>query len=181
MINLLPPQYKEEIKAEETKRVIIALGLLILLALFCLIIILVFLKIYLLIQVGSQKGNLELLNKERQDSRIELIQEKIENANKKISEIDDFYNKKVNIVETIEELNRLTPEGIYLKELSYSKKDPPQIILAGFAPSRENLVQFRENLQKKEGFKCDEKCFPPSSWIEPVNINFTGVKIILEK
>jgi len=174
MINLLPPEEKKGLLAEETKRLTIILGLVVLFSLFCLIIILIFLKIYLFIQIDFQKSALELMKKQAQDSEAQVIREKIKDSNQKLAKINDFYEQKSNLEETLEKLTRTIPEGIYLADFSYSKTSS-QIILAGFSPSRDLLVQFKKNLEQKEEFR--KIYFPPSNWIEPVNINFTGVKI----
>jgi len=178
MINLLPPKEKEELFAEEAKRLTLVLVAVISLSLLCLIIILVFLKIYLLIQIDFQRTNLELIKKQAEDPQAQIIQEKVENFNQKLERITDFYEQKINLIEAIEELTKTIPEGIYLADLSYSKLSS-QMILAGFAPSRELLVQFKKNLEEKEEFQ--EIYFPPSNWTEPINVNFTGVQINLSQ
>ncbi len=150
----------------------------VLLSLFCLIIILSFLKIYLLIQVDFQKSILELIKKQAETPEVQVIKEKIKDSNKKLARINDFYEQKSNLEETLEKLTQTIPEGIYLTDLSYSKTSS-QIILAGFSPSQDLLVQFKKNLEQKEEFQ--EIYFPLSSWIKPVNIDFAGVKITLSQ
>lgn len=174
MINLLPPQNKEELLAEESKRLIIILGFIILLILLCLIIILVFLRIYLLIQIDIQKNLLGATRERVASSETQALEEKVKNFNQELSRINSFYEKKVNLTEALENLIETIPEGIYLTDLSYSKASS-QIILAGFAPSRDLLVHFKKNLEAKEEFQ--EVYFPPSVWIEALNINFAGIKV----
>lgn len=163
---------------EETKRLAIVLGLVFLFALFCFIIILIFLKIYLLIQVDFQKSTLELIKKRVETSEIQVIREEIKNSNKKLTKINDFYEQKSSLVKTLEKLTQTLPEGVYLTNFSYSKTSS-QVILAGFSPSRDLLVQFKKNLEQKGGFQ--EIYFPTSSWVEPINIDFAGVKITLSQ
>lgn len=176
MINLLPPEEKRELLGEETKRLTTILGLVLLFSLFCLIIILAFLKMYLLIQVDSQKSSIELVKNQTESSEVQVIQEQIENANQKLARINDFYEQKFESVKILEKLIKTIPEEIYLTNLSYSKTSS-QVVLAGFAPSRDLLIQFKTNLEVEEEFQ--EIYFSPSNWIEPIDIDFTGVKIIL--
>lgn len=174
MINLLPPKERKELLAEETKRLVITLSLIVLLSLFCLIIILGFLKVYLLIQIDLQKNVLESIKEQDEDSKARIIEEKIDNSNQRLIKINDFYEQKYGLENILEKLIQAVPREIYLTNLSYSKTSS-QIILAGFSPSRDLLVQFKKNLEQKKEFR--EIYFPPSSWIEPVDIDFAGVKI----
>lgn len=178
MINLLPPEEKKELLSEEVKRLTLILGVVAFSSLICLIIILGFLKIYLLIQIDIQKNILEVAKKQAEDSKTQVTQKNIEDFNQKFSRINDFYEQKTNLEEVLEKLIQTIPEKIYLTDLSFSKT-PPQIILAGFSPSRELLVQFKKNLEEKEEFT--EIYFPPSSWIEPVDVDFSGVRIKLSQ
>lgn len=178
MINLLPPEEKKELLTEEAKRLTIILGLVVLLSLFCLIIILSFLKIYLLIQVDSQDDVLELIKKQVETSEAQVIKEKVEDSNQKFARINDFYEQKSDLEKTLERLTQTIPGEIYLTNLSYSKTSS-QIILAGFSPSRDLLVQFKKNLEQKEEFQ--EIYFPPSSWIEPIDVDFSGIRITISQ
>lgn len=174
MINLLPLEEKKVILAEKTKKLILILALVVLFALICLIIILAFLKIYLLIQIDFQEVNLELTKKQAEGSELQIIREKIKDSNTKFERADNFYEQKFSLEEALRKLIQTIPEGIHLTDLSYSKESL-QILLAGFSPSRDLLVQFKKNLEEREDFQ--EIYFPPSTWIEPVNIDFAGVKI----
>ena len=122
-----------------------------------------------------------MIKKQAEGSELQIIKKKIEDSNKNLKKAGDFYEKEFALEEFIEKLIQAIPEGIYLADLSYSKQSF-QIILAGFSPSRGLLVQFKENLEefkRKESLK--EVYFPPSTWIDPVNINFAGVKIIFNQ
>lgn len=174
MINFLPPEEKKGLLVEETKRLTMVLGLVILISLFCLIMILAFLKIYLLILVDFQESVLELTKTKAESSEFQIVKGKIENSNQKLSRINDFYERAFNSVELLEKLTQTIPEGIYLTDFSYAKASS-QIILAGFSPSRDLLIQLKNNLEGKFGEK--KVSFPPSGWNEPVDINFAGVKI----
>lgn len=181
MINLLPSEEKKVILSEKTKRLILALALMFVFALICLIIILTFLRIYILIQIDSQEANLALAEKQAEDSELQIIRGKIQNANKVLKRTGSFYEQEFSLEEVLEKLIKTIPEGIYLADLSYSK-ETRQIVLAGFSPSQDLLVQFKDNLEEfKEKENLEKIYFPPSTWNEPVNINFSGVKIIFSQ
>ena len=178
MINLLPLKEKKELLAKDVERLVTILCLVVLLSLFCLIIILSFLKIYLLIQVDFQKSNFKLIKERAETYEVQIIKEKVEDSNQKFARINNFYEQKLNLEKILKKLAQTIPEGIYLTDLSYSKISS-QIILAGFSPSQDLLVQFKKNLeQEKEEFP--ETYFPVSSWSEFLNIDFAGVIINLK-
>lgn len=174
MINLLPSQYKEELLTEETKKLILILGSLIFLFLLSLILILFSIKIYLASQLESQKIFLDLAKKERESTEAEELENKIESFNQKLSRLDNFYEKQIRPTEILDTIFKKIPLGIYLTNISYSK-DPSQIFLSGFSPSRETLFQFDKNLKEEFGEKNVK--FPEKNWIQPTNIDFTGVRI----
>ena len=174
MINLLPPEEKRELAAEEVKKIAMILGLIFFFSLLCLSIILVSLKAYLVIQIGAQKSSLELIKQQEQKTESQTIQEAIKDSNKKLVRISDFDKNRISLVQSIEKLIKTIPEGAYLTDISYSKTSS-QIILAGSCPSLDVLDQFKSNLENEEAFK--EINFPLSSLIDPTK--FSGVTITI--
>ena len=175
MINLLPPEQKKELAVQEKKKITVILGLVILFSIICLIIILASLELYLSIQVDSQKSALESIKKQEGKSESQAVQEQVKDSNKKITRINDFYKDRVILVKVFEELIRTIPGGIYLTDLSYSKKSS-QIILAGSSPSLDVFDQFHENLKNKEIFENID--FPLSNLANLAN--FSGVTITIK-
>jgi len=167
MINLLPLQYKNELKEEKEYKLVLILGIIVLLFLISLSLILLSIKFYTQGQVESEKILLSLKEKQFKTPETEALQKDIVLVNQEISKLSSFYQNQTNLVEILEKLSQIFPPGMYLTSLSYQKAIF-QISLSGYAPTRETLVQFKENLEKE--FK--EVNFPPSNWVVPTDINF---------
>lgn len=171
MINLLPPEYKENLLFEEAKRLVIILGSLVFISLVSLALILFSIKIYLSSQVKIQKDFLDLQTQKKENPEIGQLENEVRAANKKISQLDNFYKKQGSFSEVMGKINKAIPAGLYLNNFAYSKTDS-KIILAGYSPARETLVQFRKNLEEIFQQKVD---IPPANWIKPVNVDFSGI------
>jgi len=167
MINLLPPQQKRELLAEEKFKLILILVILLLLFLFSLSLILLSIKIYISGQAESQEILVSLGEKEL--PKFKSLKERLDLTNQNLSKIDSFYENQFSLSEFLERMSEITPEGIYLKSFSY-EENTSQITLSGFSPTVEALVNFKENLEKQENFK--EICFSPSAWIKLADIDF---------
>jgi len=169
MINLLPPQYKNELKQERKYKLVLILGIVVLFFLISLSLILLSIKFYTQGQVESEKILLSLKEKEFKTPETEALQKEVISINQNILKLSSFYQNQANLVEILEKLSQISPSGMYLTSLSYQKTNF-QISLSGYAPTRETLVQFKENLEKEKEFK--EVNFPPSNWVAPTDINF---------
>ena len=173
MINLLPPQKKEELKLEENFKLVLILGSLFLISLFCFALILFSIKIFISGNIEVQKILYNQAEKEFRSSQLQILQEKIIQSNEKLNRLDSFYKRQFSFIKTSEIISKNLPPGIYLTSLSVYPKAEEGVIcnLVGFSPTRSILLQFKANLEKEENFY--EINFPSSNWVEPENINFS--------
>lgn len=187
MINLLPPKEKDMLLMEKKKRIAIILWFLVLFFLICLILILFSIKVFSGGQIEVQKSSLAKSEKEFLQSETQELQEKINSANSIFKELSSFYQNKVYFSQILEKISKTIPENFYLTNLSVvfypiekekkedgteELKEPKRIIisLSGFAPLRQDLLEFKKNLETEQDFK--EIFFPASNWVEASNINF---------
>ena len=171
MINLLPPEQKEELLLREQKNLILILGILFLSFLISLSLILLSIKISLSGDLEIQKMTLK--DREKEISSNRELEEKIKNSNQVLSNLDSFYQSQFNLTQILEKISRLLPSGTYLTNLNLNplqKEKGIQISLSGFCQNREILLSFKENLEKEGSFS--EIYFPPENWIKPNDINF---------
>lgn len=169
MINLLPAQFKEELRQEENWKIISILGTLFLIFLISLTLILFSIKIYIQGQIESQKILVNLERKTAQTSEFQSLLEKMNSANQNISKLSSFYRKEIRPSEILEKISQILPPSMYLTAFSWQKANS-QITFSGFSPTREILFQFKKNLEEKKEFT--EIYFPPQSWIKSIDINF---------
>ncbi len=175
MINLLPPQYKEGLKQEENWKIILLLGILFLVFLFCLALILLSVKIYISNKIESQK----VLFQQEEGFKVleeQGLEEKIKINNQTLLKLDSFYRSGRDLTSLIKEISEILPLEIYLTDISFrpcsaDKKCKFQVSLFGFSLSREALFEFKENLLAQENF--ESVFLPLSSWVEPRDINFS--------
>ncbi len=180
MINLLPPQQKEELLEEEKYNLVLILGILFLIFLISLILILFSIKIFISGEIEVQRILLSAEEKRFKGSPIQNLEEKINTSNQTLSKLNLFYQNQLNLTETLEKISETLPPGTYLTTFSLNPLSTPaegetlrylaQVSLAGFSPTREILLEFKENLEKEEPF--GEIYFPPSNWVKPTDIDF---------
>ncbi|MCK4781782.1 PilN domain-containing protein [Candidatus Parcubacteria bacterium] len=180
MINLLPPEIKQEFSKKRIKKMIMIFGILILMFLICLILILVSIKLYTQGQMDYQKILYEAKERQFKDSRAQEIQKEITGYNEGILKLEFFYQKQADIIKIIEKIAQILPSGAYLNSFSYKKDDNKdnekesygwQISISGYAPTRESLSEFRNNFKQENDFK--DIVFPSSNWVKSIDINFS--------
>lgn len=176
MINLLPPQQKEELQKEENFKIILILGLAVLVFLISLFLVLFTIKVSLLFDLESQKIYFEVREKELKSPGLEVLEEKIKEYNLTLSKLNNFYQNEPNLTGILEKISKTLPAGTYLNTLSvipqFEGEDREiNCSLSGRCLNRETLLKFKENLEKTEGFK--EVYFPPGNWVKPTDIDFS--------
>ncbi len=184
MINLLPSKEKEEILQEENWKLIMILGILLSIFLISLSLILFSIKIFVSGEVEAQKIIFEAREKEFKSPQMQGLQEGLVAFNKNLLQLDSFYQNQLDLTEILEEISQTIPPEIYLNNLSIvPQRGEEKIIncnLAGFSPTREILLIFKENLEKETEFH--DIYFPSSCWVKTADINFTiRFKIIIPR
>lgn len=176
MINLLPPQQKEELQKEENLKLILILGVVILVFLISLFLVLFTIKISILSELESQKIYFKSKEKELKGPELQELEEKIKEYNLTLSELNSFYQNEPNLTEILEKISKTLPSGTYLNTLSIASQPEGKgremsCSLSGFCLNRETLLGLKENLEKTEGFKAIY--FPPVNWVKPTDIDFS--------
>ena len=143
MINLLPLQQKEELLEEEKYNLVLTLGILFLIFLISLILILFSIKIFISGETDVQRILLSAEEKRFKESQIQNLEEKINASNQTLSKLNLFYQNQLNLTETLEKISGTLPPGTYLTTLNFNLA---QISLSGFSPTREILLELKENL-----------------------------------
>lgn len=175
MINLLPPKEKEEILQEENWKLLMILGMFSLFFLISLLLILFSIKIFVTGEVDVQKILFAEQEKEFKNTQMQNLQNNLTAFNKKLSQLDSFYQNQSNFSEILEEISKTLPPGVYLNNLSIipqgGKNEGSKCSISGFSPSRQILLVLKDNLEKEKNFQ--EVYFSPANWVKPADINFT--------
>lgn len=167
MINLLPKQYKEEFKYQEKLSLVLVLSVIILVFSVSLFLVLFYIKTYIQVQVELFGNFIEEIDSKfsKEDENLQ----KINNSFEEVSNLLSFYKENKYLTETLDEIFKIIPKGIYLNSLSWDSKTG-LFSLTGFSAKREDLLELRERLRLKEN--VNEINFPPQNFVKSSNIDF---------
>ncbi len=179
MINLLPSAFKEEIRQEENLRLLVILLALLFLFLLSLSFLLGSLRIYLGGEIKTQEAEL-VIRREILEGHKE--QEVIKSLNRDVMNTVRLYRRQVQLGSVFKSLADNLPNSMILENFSYTpfseavvkeevKTIPSKLTLSGFAPTRETLFSFKENLEADSLFQ--RVTFPPSNWVNSKDIIFS--------
>ncbi|MCK4473737.1 hypothetical protein KAU40_00495 [Candidatus Parcubacteria bacterium] len=176
MINLLPSQYKKELKQEESLKIIVILGIIILSFLICFCLILFLIKIDISEEITTQKIFIEVKEKEYRISETKNLEKEMLLLNQTLLKLNSFYKEQINLTEALEKIAQILPSKGYLTGFNFMLLNEEYIAgklsFSGFSPTREILLLFKENLDKQEIFT--EIYFPSSNWVKPSDIDFSA-------
>jgi len=186
MINLLPKEDKKTLLVERNKKITVILCFLLLFFIVCLILILFSIKIYVNGQINTKKIFLAESEKQLFQSETQELENKIKMANDSFKKLDDFYNRSIYFSEILQKISSIFPSTFYAtnvsirisaEEIKENFENPKSAVrverkvlvnISGFASTREELLVFKENLEKS----FENVVFPPSNWVDKKNINF---------
>ena len=174
MINLLPPKEKEERSLEQVKKLEVILETAVLVAVICLILVLLSVDFYILGESVSRKFILEQAEIQYKTPDFLRYKNILQIYNKNIARVDSFYKNEAPLGAAIKEIIKIErPAGVYFSSLSLSRNESInkiEVSISGNSDTRDNLLIFKENVEKKEGVKNSN--FSPESWLNPGAINF---------
>ena len=176
MINLLPPEEKRKLVLERKKKLTLITCYLFLFFFLLIIVFLIPINFYISQRIGYYEDILNSGKSNIEQQEIEDIQKKVQEANIILKKLNDFYNSSFGYSNLLEIISRTLPERIYLNNFSAvvfetEKESYLKVSLSGYAPTRESLFNLKKSLEQEEIFQ--EISFPPSSWVEAGDINFS--------
>jgi hypothetical protein len=177
VINLLPPQYKNELRNEEKWKIILNLEIFLFGFLIALTLILLSVKInvegldkaYLILNESGQKV-IKLEKEHTQTLGVQNLKEEVKETNDNLSKLNSFFKEPPDLILTLGRISELLPPNSYLTDFSY-QRDSNQIILSGFCENREVLFQLKKNLESQGDLK--DFYFPSSNWLNPDNFKLS--------
>lgn len=166
-INLIPTEKKEELRMKKNGRRIVKISLMAYLAMFVLAFFIY--GCLLVIQVQKDGVDQELANlsnnnifRQTKDEQ-NIIKEYYQRANY----IEQNFNKQRSYWAFFQELNSQVPTGIDFTELKIEDK---LISIKGVGKTRDEVIRFRDNLQKSNFF--NKVNFPISNFTQDKDVNF---------
>jgi|SRR3989344_5102321 len=174
MINLLPPQEKQELVSKRNIKLAMVLGNMSVIFLVAFTLVLLSVKFYILAASWSQKAIVESTEKTYQTSDFLLNKNLIGQYNASLLKVDAFLRQESSLSESLTRLLDIQrPSGIYFTSIRFDRNSETRrakATVAGISNTRENLLLFKENLEKSE--YVTKVYFPPNNWIQPSEVNF---------
>ena len=168
MINLLPLQEKKEILFRKKLKLALIFEIGLLLFLISGSFILFSVKAYLGGEIDSEKITLAQRQKEVNQETVSGFEKDVEELNQKLKRIGSFYENQISLAKVLEQVYENLSPRAYLT--SFSSSYGSKINVAGFMPTKEELLVFKKNLEKIKEFK--EIDFPLVNWVSPKDIDF---------
>lgn len=165
MINLLPPQLKEELFKEQRYRLLLILGVLAIVFLVALSLALFSVKTYI---SGKARSETIFFPAELQDSEKE-----IQKINSDLQKLSSFYEKQPDFTGFMEKISKIFPKGIHPTSLalnSAGKDEVFSVSLRGISQTRESLLQLKKNIDSEPGLK--DVYFPLANLVQQEDIEF---------
>lgn len=174
MINLLPPEEKNNLFLGKVLKLSATIGISVLASLFCLYLILQSINFYLLGNLNYQKSALEEYKKLAQSPDFLNFKDIILDANQKISLINSFYKQEVFFAAVLKTLSRIEkPSGLYFTNVYLARSQGSngiQATISGKSDTRDNLLIFKNNIESEDSIKSPY--FSPESWVNQNNVIF---------
>ncbi|MFH1401472.1 MAG: PilN domain-containing protein [Parcubacteria group bacterium] len=175
MINLLPPEEKQNLSENKRLKIVLILGLIVFVFFISLALIFILINMSISGKMTAQKILLDQKEQEFETADTQDLKNKITQVNQNLLKLDSFYRQKPSFVDFLEKISNLLPGEIYLDSISINpvKKENNifQVHLSGYAPSVEEVIELSENLKKD--VKISQIYFPGETWLKKQNFSFS--------
>lgn len=148
-INLLPPEKKEELKNLRTIGTVIGIGTSAIFSIAVLFVFLQFCTKAILIQKNAFDKEVNRFAQTDAYREMRKSQTDIKKHSKQASQIKSGLLVKKSYWSVIDEINKMMPKDVYLRELSITEGT---VSIKGFAFFRKSLLELEEELKQNENF-----------------------------
>lgn len=168
-LNLLPPLVKKELRIEKINRQLLTAGTLILVTLIIFALLLGLINLFLWLQTKSLQKQIIQTEAHLEMEQVEEFEESIKALNQALINLDERQTAQINYSTILNQLIQLIPTALQVRGLSLDNSG--QMQLTGYAPTREQLLQLKENLENSPDFIQIE--FPLSNLLKSREIDFS--------
>ena len=168
MLNLLPPQKREELHLNLLHQAILGVAISIIFIIIALILLLLFSRTFLNFNLNETERELNLWQAKPEIKEVENLEKQIKELNKNLIFLEGLYQKQNKFSSFLENLAKDVPIDIRLDNLSLVESGV--ININGYAPTRDTLINFKNVLEK--ALYVSEFNFPISNLTQTTDINF---------
>ena len=180
MINLLPPEFKRGLYREKQFRLFIVLQIAVLMFFISLALSLSTISVYLKSELFALELQLEETKRVHGDKEQAIAE--VEAFNDALAKLSRYYKENKPVSVFFELLSADLPLGSRLNSFVYTSSNlvrtkteakitPAKISITGFSQTREDLLSFKEMLEKIKTFS--NLSFPSANWVMPKDISFS--------
>ncbi len=166
-LNLIPPNKQEEIGKNKRLKMAIKAEIALTIILVGFFIVLLSFKYSLNMGLSGEMLLNAQVEKADQFSKIKSYDNQFNQANERIKQIASIDKAQLYWSRVFEKISQLIPVGIGLKTLS---TDQYAITLSGVADTRENLIAFKDKLEKETCFS--NIVLPLSNLVDKADVEF---------
>jgi Tfp pilus assembly protein PilN len=148
-IDLLPRERKQEMKKSKIFRTIIRQEIRLLIPLFFFMVVLAAINFNLGIQAEAIEKASSFSQNQKEYQDLKLFEDSFKEVNAKTSFASNLQQGHIYWSNIFQELENVIPEGVYLTDVS--NRDY-QLVIAGKAKTRDNLLEFQDNIKNSECF-----------------------------
>jgi len=167
-LNLLPPSAKKELRIERINRQVFVYGSLILGILIIFTLCLGLINLFLFFQTKSLENQIIQTEAHLQMKQVQEFEESIKTFNQALMDLDQLQTSQIAYSSILEQLTQLIPPSLQIHTLSLDNTG--QIRLTGYVPTREQLLNLKQNLEDSTDFIQIE--FPLSNLVKSKEIDF---------
>lgn len=174
MINLLPPQEKAALKVEGAKRLTAVFGFVIIISLVSLGLVLSAVKFYVLESISYHQLLLDSMKSKYETPDFVAFRQIIQKYNAAIGQVNSFYLDQPSFSNAVKIVALIArPEGLYFTNIAFDRgeKKNLKVVLSGVSNTRDNLVLFKEAIEKDVRIK--NVIFPAANWIKAKDVDFS--------
>ena len=191
-LNLLPPRKKEEIKWEKVNHILIINEAVVVAELIVFIVVLLLTQIYLSSELSRVDKLVAQKQQEAEIKEVEKLKNEVRIFNRRLNLAGEVQDQQISWTKILNELSLITPETVQITNLNIKRislsnsgnkrskntntdvgggnEKKCHFSLTGYAKTRENLLEFENNLKNSDYF-ADLKS-NRSNYLEPRNVNF---------
>ncbi|MDD2753241.1 MAG: PilN domain-containing protein [Candidatus Portnoybacteria bacterium] len=167
-LNLLPPQEKELLNLEKTRRWVSFYGAGFLIVVLGFAILLGFVWFFILIQLKSYALTAQNIKASFQGQGVDKEKQLVGELNQYLEKVGQIQKNHKYFSPVLIEIANITPAGVRIEGLSIDEKG--RVEITGFAPMRTQVLMLQEALVKSKLFAGIEN--PLANLTKQTNINF---------
>ncbi len=168
MLNLLPPKQKKELRLRFLNKTIACFVIAIILIILSLILFLFLAQKFLKVSLEEKEIELSSWQSKSKIQELEKLEDQLQEVNRNVVFLNKKLEQRVEFYLILEKLAEYTPLEIRVDNLYINNSR--EVIISGYSPSRNNLLAFKENLEKSSVFTNLD--FPLSNLAKTENIKF---------